>query len=234
MGAFLCLGTVLLFANLYPFLLYRRPSVEGIESTNKWIPSWLDFDARQLGGFTYGQLALASVTGLFLELLMIRWISSEIPVFAYFKNFVLIACFLGFGLGCCLCGRVIRAMAWFVPLLVIALVVSLPWPALRELLRSMPSLIGGLSEVDVWGVPSLPSHGKELIALAKSVLIVVPLFGLVAFIFLPLGQLVGWYLEKAPRGIKGYTINICASLAGILFWRLLHSRAEFSGHPTRS
>src|SRR5436853_3757226 len=30
---------------------------------------------------------------------MIRWISSEIRVFAYFKNFVLIACFLGFGLG---------------------------------------------------------------------------------------------------------------------------------------
>jgi spermidine synthase len=109
-------------------------------------------------------------------------------------------------------------MAWFVPLLLVALVVSLPWPKLRELLTSMPSLIGGLSEVDVWGVPSLPSHEKELVDLAKSVLIVVPLFGLVAFLFVPLGQLVGWYLEKAPRGIKGYTLNILGSLAGILFY----------------
>ena len=218
MVAFACLVVVLALANVYLFTLYRSAPANGNVLTPSWSPAWLDFDAQRLGGFSYRQLALASVTALFLELLMIRWISSEIPVFAYFKNFVLIACFLGFGLGCCLCGRRIRAMAWFVPLLVIALVVSLPWPKLRELLTSMPSMIGGLSEVDVWGVPSLPSRGRELIDLAKSVLIVVPLFGLVAFLFVPLGQLVGWYLEKAPRGIKGYTLNILGSLAGILFY----------------
>jgi len=53
-----------------------------------------------LGGISYWQLGLVSLLALFLELLMIRWISSENRVFAYFKNFVLIACFLGFGLGC--------------------------------------------------------------------------------------------------------------------------------------
>src|SRR5690348_10804394 len=210
MAAFTCLSVVLVFADVYLFLLYRRSAGGDTPQPT------LDFDLWQLGGFSYRQLALVSVAALFLELLMIRWISSEIPVFAYFKNFVLIACFLGFGLGCCLSARRVRAMAWFVPLLAVALVVSLPWLALRDLLTSMPSLIGGLSEVDVWGVPSLPGHGKELIDLAKSVLIVVPLFGLVAFLFVPFGQLVGWYLEKAPRGIKGYTINIVASLAGIL------------------
>lgn len=216
MVAFLSLSAVLVFANVYLFILYRLPPAKVDAAMSRWSPSWLDFDPWQLGGFSYGKLALASVTALFLELLMIRWISSEIPVFAYFKNFVLIACFLGFGLGCCLSARRVRAMAWFVPLLVLALVVSLPWTALRELLTSMPSLIGGLSEVDVWGVPSVPEHGKELIDLAKSVLIVVPLFGLIALLFVPLGQLVGWYLEKAPRGIKGYTLNIFGSLAGIL------------------
>jgi SAM-dependent methyltransferase len=216
MAPFICLASVLVFANLYLFMLYRLPAANNTAQTKGWSPTWLDFDAWALGGFSYRQLGLASATALFLELLMIRWISSEIPVFAYFKNFVLIACFLGFGLGCCLSARRVRAMAWFVPLLVVALAVSLPWPALRELLTSMPSLIGGLSEVDVWGVPSLSGHGKELIDLAKSVLIVVPLFGVVAFLFVPLGQLVGWYLEKAPRGIKGYTLNIFGSLAGIL------------------
>ena len=210
MAAFTCLSVVLVFADVYLFLLYRR-SADGDTPQ----PT-LDFDLWQLGGFSYRQLALVSVAALFLELLMIRWISSEIPVFAYFKNFILIACFLGFGLGCCICGRRLRALAWFVPLLVMTLIVSAPWPALRELLTSMPSLIGGLSEVDVWGIPSLPDHGKELLDLAKSVLIVVPLFGLVAFFFVPLGQLVGWYLENAPRGIKGYTLNILGSLGGIL------------------
>ena len=221
MVAFISLAVVLVFANVYLFVLYRLPAPSEFAQTSRWSPSWLDFDPWQLGGFSYGKLALASATGLFLELLMIRWISAEIPVFAYFKNFVLIACFLGFGLGCCLCRRRVRILALLVSLLVMALVVSLPWPALRELLTSMPSLIGGLSEVDVWGVPSLSGDGKELLDIAKSVLIVVPLFGLVAFLFVPLGQLVGWYLEKAPRGIRGYTINIFASLAGILAYTAL-------------
>jgi spermidine synthase len=221
MLAFICLAVVLVFANVYLFMLYRIRPGDGRARRTVWAPSWSDFDPQHLGGFSYWQLALVSVTALFLELLMIRWISSEIRVFAYFKNFVLIACFLGFGLGCYLCRRSVKAMAWFVPLLVIALVIALPWPQLRELLRSMPTMIGALSEVDAWGVPSLPSQGNELTALAKSALIIVPLFGLVAFIFVPLGQFVGWYLERAPRGIKGYTINILASLAGILAYTSL-------------
>jgi hypothetical protein len=36
-----------------------------------------------------------SFLGLFLEMLVIRWASSEVRVFAYFKNFVLIACSAG-------------------------------------------------------------------------------------------------------------------------------------------
>src|ERR1700736_6440972 len=114
MHAFICLAVVLVFANVYLFLLYRLPSAESGARKPGWSPAWLDFDAQGLGGFSYRQLVLASVTALFLELLMIRWISSEIPVFAYFKNFVLIACFLGFGLGCCLSGRRVRGSAWFV------------------------------------------------------------------------------------------------------------------------
>ena len=46
-----------------------------------------------------GRFILVSFTSLFLELLLIRWISSELRIFAYLKNFVLIACFLGFGFG---------------------------------------------------------------------------------------------------------------------------------------
>ena len=44
-------------------------------------------------------LFLLSLGSLFLELLIIRWISTEIRVFAYFKNMALIACFLGLGIG---------------------------------------------------------------------------------------------------------------------------------------
>jgi hypothetical protein len=52
----------------------------------RWLIRW-EFEPSQLGGFSYARLALASLLGLFLEMLMIRWISSEIRIFAYFKNF---------------------------------------------------------------------------------------------------------------------------------------------------
>ncbi len=44
-------------------------------------------------------LFLISALGLFIELIFIRWVASEIRVFAFYKNFALIAAFLGLGIG---------------------------------------------------------------------------------------------------------------------------------------
>jgi spermidine synthase len=49
----------------------------------------------------------------------------------------------------------------------------------------------------------------------------VPLFALIAIAFVPAGQLVGWYLERAPNGVAAYSVNILASLAGIGAYTLL-------------
>jgi len=46
------------------------------------------------------ELLLVSFIALFLELAIIRWLSTEIRIFAYFKNLPLMAAFLGFGIGC--------------------------------------------------------------------------------------------------------------------------------------
>ena len=214
------LALVLILANVYLSLLYRAGRTGDFDRSPVWAPRALDFAAQDLGGFSYRQLAVASATGLFLELLVIRWISSEIQVFAYFKNFVLIACFLGFGLGCCLCKRRIRLVAQLLPWPILALVVSLPLQTLRKLLTSMPTMIGGLAEVDVSGVPSLPHTGTEWIGILQTITIIVPLFGLIAFSFVPIGQIVGWSLENS-KGIKGYTINVLSSLAGIVLYTAL-------------
>ena len=154
---------------------------------------------------------------LFLELLMIRWISSEVRIFAYFKNFVLIACFLGFGLGCYLSRRRINLLAMLVPLLSLVLLVQLPWPALRILMRLIPTFIGASSEGAVWGVPAEFSFSL----LAAAMAIIVPIFSLISVMFIPLGQLVGWYLENSTNGILAYSVNVAASLAGIMLYTLL-------------
>lgn len=227
MEAYVSLAVVLIMADAYLLVLYRPPSATHLQTASRWSPAWLECSLDDLGGFSYTKLLLASVVGLFLELLMIRWISSEIRVFTYFKNFVLIACYLGFGVGCYCCRRRVKLVALFVPLLILALVVKLPWPALRELVRAMPSFVGALSVVEAWGIPSLPRTGADVMGLLKTIAIIVPLFGLISFCFVPLGQFVGGYLEMAPRGIKGYTINILGSLAGIL----LYTALSFASQP---
>jgi len=81
---------------------------------------------EDLGGYTTTGLVLSSVLGLYLELMLIRWISSEIRIFAYFKNFVLIACFLGFGLGCYLARRAISILTLCVPVVFFTAAIALP------------------------------------------------------------------------------------------------------------
>ena len=113
----------------------------------------LEFPVKELGGFSYRQLVLVSFLGMFTEMLMIRWVSSEIRIFAYFKNFVLVACFLGFGRGCYLCRHPIQLRAIIAPLLLLTALLS-PIPLLRRAIAGLPQLLGGGVEVHVWGVPA--------------------------------------------------------------------------------
>jgi hypothetical protein len=124
----------------------------------KQISRW-DFSPEMLGGFSYLRLTLISILSLFLELLIIRWISSEIRIFAYFKNFVLIACFLGFGLGCYLSRRKINLLAFLGPLMFLVLLVKAPFQSLRNVLTAIPIMLGSGSEVQIWGVPSHRNQG---------------------------------------------------------------------------
>ena len=130
------------------------------------IPHWVQrefadwgFTPTDLGGFRWVHLAMASFLSLFLEMLMIRWISAEIPVFAYFKNFILIACFLGFGLGCYFSKRRINVVAILGPLLLLALLLKLPWLPLRTAIQHLPSYIGATSETFLWDMLLIPFQG---------------------------------------------------------------------------
>src|SRR6267143_350020 len=66
---------------------------------------------------------------LYLELIVIRWLSSEIRIFAYLKNLPLMASFLGLGLGCA-CAKRQRNFFKYFPFLVslLCLVIALSGP----------------------------------------------------------------------------------------------------------
>jgi len=207
-------------ASVFVFSLYRgNPTSRGKDKRGGWIRLWEILPSES--GFSYVTLILASMLGLFLELLLIRWVSSEIRIFAFFKNFVLIACFLGFGLGGSLCRRSINLLSLLVPLVTVSLIIKLPWEPFRTFIATLPNYLGSMSEVHLWGVPSIPMNWASLGLLATACALVCPLFALLALIFIPIGQWIGWCLENAPNGIWAYSTNLLASLAGILLYTFL-------------
>jgi len=206
------LTLLVLVASLVVLLAYRLARLYRPESAGS-PRGWLEVDARELGASGYGKLAWISGLSLFLEMAMIRWVSSEIRVFAYFKNFVLVACFLGFGLGCMLCRRRIHLNVMLGPLLLLTILLTVPSESLlHKLIAQLPVLLGSGSEVHIWGVPAAPVSWSGMFL---AMLFVVPLFAEIALVFVPFGQLVGWSLENAKNGVTAYTVNVQASLAGI-------------------
>jgi SAM-dependent methyltransferase len=216
--AFLVVASVLVDQYLFGFYQDKQHGIAllGRRKASRW-----DFSPEMLGGFSYRGLILISVLSLFLELLIIRWISSEIAIFAYFKNFVLIACFLGFGIGCYLSRKKINLLAFLGPLAFLVLVVKIPSKSVQNVLASIPRMLGSGSEVHIWGVPELPRTWQTAVLMGTGTLAVVPLFTLIVFLFIPVGQLVGWYLESSTKGIKTYTVNLIGSCAGILLYTIV-------------
>jgi len=209
--AFCCVVVAGIAANVFLVGLIRPET-----TLPGWQTGW-EFSPASLGGSSWLSLALWSLLSLFMELLMIRWVSSEIRIFAYFKNFVLIACFLGFGLGCYMARRAINLLLMLVPLLVLATLIQFPWKGLRSAISQLPAFVGASTEMQVWGVP--PANAWPALAVAAAV--IVPIFGLITFFFLPMGQLVGWYLENSCRGTLAYSVNVLAALCGIIIYTIL-------------
>ena len=62
-------------------------------------------------------IVLVTMVSLLLELIMIRWLASVFPVFSFFKNFTLLACFLGLGAGYAVAEKQPCAPALVLPML---------------------------------------------------------------------------------------------------------------------
>ncbi len=160
---------------------------------------------------------VASFLGLFLELALIRWVASEVRVFAYCKNLVLVATFLGFGVGCLLWRRRVDLARAFFLLLLLALVIRLPWQSLidygpRRVTAVLAELSGFMifhhsEEALPWG-----TFGKLAFAVGWTAL----LFFVVALVILPFGQLTARGMSALGRPLRGYSINVAGSLLGIL------------------
>ena len=156
-------------------------------------------------------LFLASALTLFAELALIRWVATEIRVFAYVKNLALLLCFLGFGLGCALARQRPRWQTAATALLGLIVIVRLPWRG-PQIMETLSQYLGAAQDMEMWAANAVHDAPGFLLA----VTVVAILLFLITYIFIPIGQTVSRQIELAPRPLYGYSWNLVGSLAGIL------------------
>ncbi len=181
-------------------------------------------------------LFVISAGGLFLELVLIRLLASEIRVFAYFKNFPLLAAFIGLGLGCYIADkRPVRL--WLSAALIFLLSLSavfseplhlsnlfFPDPSLYIFRGSIlsPHLIDNAMAYPLVG--HLYGHvGTTTLMLligVTSFTIIGVLFTATAMVFYPIGQLTGALFGRVEP-LKAYAMNVGGALVGSLLFTLV-------------
>lgn len=160
------------------------------------------------------QLALSTFGLLAMELALIRWLASQMRVFAYFSNLILIAAFLGMGLGLGLAKRRGELRHWVLPAL---LLLAIP-AALAEPLGLTTLTFPDLS-IRIWGAGGslVPESGNFSRAreLLGSICVVLLLFWGAAGTFTLAGISVGHFFAKM-RPLRAYGFDLFGSLVGVL------------------
>jgi SAM-dependent methyltransferase len=152
-------------------------------------------------------LFLASFLVLFLEIALIRWMPAYVRLLAYFSNFILLATFLGGGLGCLLANRRRSLIAWF-PLAQLIVIVAVDRLQLKV---TVPASSTNIYFTNRTAAPVVSVESTMLLPL---------LFVIVALLFLTIAQRMGRALTERPP-LQAYTINLLGSITGVATFALL-------------
>lgn len=160
-----------------------------------------------------------SVLGLYLELLLIRWIGTEIRIFAYLQNAVLVVCFLGLGAGLWTSARPIRPGRALGALLAL---VALPVvPTTREALAGVSEDLSLFGDFEIWYAAGDADWAATTIGVGRGLILTFLVMALLVEAFVPLGRVLGRLMVRHPRPLFAYSVNIAGGLAGIWLFVLL-------------
>ncbi len=164
---------------------------------------------------SYIKLAITSFTILFLELLLIRLIGTEIRIFAYLSNLILLAIFIGSGLGM-LIRKKIPVILSSLLLLIIFLILRL------GLFILLTDMLSSLSEGFFW----YQNPGSKIMGIVGLKLTII-FFLVIMAIFIPLGQQLGKIFNNTKQTILLYSLDIFMSLLGMWIFQTF-SLLQFS------
>src|SRR6266498_5887772 len=151
---------------------------------------------------TWG-IFLISILGLFLETLFIRWIGTEIRIFAYLQNTILVVCFLGLGIGMFTASKPIEIKQSLIPMTILLTLMAIP--AARFFLGHISEMFSSLGDFVVWY--NIPTNdlslriGLMLIGLVLTYGVLV----LIVDIFVQLGRILGRLMNVNPNPIWAYS-----------------------------
>jgi SAM-dependent methyltransferase len=158
------------------------------------------------GKFADVGILLSAALSLFFELAIIRWQSAVLPFFAFYKNFSLLACFVGLGLGYALAKRDRIPLVIVLPLLA--------WQfAFMTVIRALPGLPIFIIPFDEQLTMGVGTGVLTQVLFLYGILTVV--FLLTALTFMPVGQLCGRLMERRTK-LRAYGLNLLGSLLGVL------------------
>jgi spermidine synthase len=149
---------------------------------------------------------VASFLVLFLEVALIRWMPAYIRLLSYFSNFILLASFLGIGIGCLLAPLRVRLFALY-PLLQLAVVAIVYFFRLEVAIPSSGDIF-------------FSSGTAEKVVTVESTYLLPLLFVIVAALFATVAQRMGKEMAGLPP-LRAYTINVLGSLAGVAAFALM-------------
>jgi SAM-dependent methyltransferase len=158
------------------------------------------------------KLALISFEALFLELVIIRWLASEIRIFAYFKNLPLFAAFLGLGAGFIMAPNRRNFFRW-TPIFLLASVLVI---GLAPRLGYTHTVFADPYEYYLLG----EWRGPSALTMLSGLGLLAGIFTLIVLLFVGIGEKVGEFLDSA-NPLSAYSINVAASLAGVLTYTAL-------------
>jgi hypothetical protein len=155
----------------------------------------------------YVDLAIAgsAALSLFLELTLIRWQATVLEFLAFYKNFSLLACFAGLGLGYALANRSRIPLLLVAPLLAWQVVLMMVTRAIPAFFHTIP-----FREQLTMGVRT----GQPIQIIVLYILLTI-VFLLTAATFVPVGQLCGRLMEKRPK-LRAYGLNLAGSIVGVV------------------
>lgn len=154
-------------------------------------------------------LFLASFLALFIELTLIRFIPAHVRAVGYYTNLVLIASFLGLGIGFLLAHRTVRLERLLLPGLLVCV------GAVAVFSRAVALNVQNTDE-PLW-LFSYSGEGGFEVPLTALVLIH---FALVAAVLVPVGQLMGRYFGRMGR-LQAYGLDLGGSFSGVVLFGLL-------------